>query len=85
MESISRFDIRRKNQPFLPESKRVHSETIAATAAASHATVDHEMFHREPVEELIFAREKATRKKARLDSATLALSRHPVSTRGRCT
>ncbi len=75
----------RKNQPFLRESIRVQSETIAAVAAATHATADHEMSQREPVEEVIFAREKATRKNARLDSAIVAHSRHPVSTRGRRT
>ncbi len=49
----------------LPESIRVHNETIAAAAAATHATADHEMSQREPVVEVIFAREKATRKKAK--------------------
>src|ERR1700682_4214648 len=85
-QAISRFDPDCcKNQPFLPESIRVHSETIAAAAAATHATADHEMSQREPVGEVIFARERATRKKARLDSAIVAHSRHPVSTRGRRT
>jgi len=44
---------------------------------------DHEMFRREPLKEITFAREKTTRKEARLNSAIAADSRHPVSTRGR--
>ena len=45
----------------------------------------HEISQREPAEDVIFAREKATRKNARPDSATVTHSRHPVSTRDRRT
>jgi hypothetical protein len=58
---------------------------IAAVAAATHATAVQEMSQREPREEVIFASEKATRKKATLNRAITAHSRPPVSTRRRRT
>src|SRR5678815_5283492 len=57
---------RRKNQPFVRESITVHRETIAAVAAATHATADHEMSQSEPVEEVIFAERRPHKENIKL-------------------
>jgi len=65
------------NQPFRPESRKVQSKTIADAATPLHATADQEMSQRAPLGEVIFARQKAATKKARVNSPMLVYSRLP--------
>src|SRR5215471_1302809 len=71
------------HQPLLPESRKVHSNTIAVATATIHATAVHGMSQRDPWWAVSFARQKAKRKNTNVNSPILAHSRHPVTTRGR--